>query len=75
LRSKLNKLALKAANAIGIKFCSVDIVQAKNQLMILEINSGLMFEKYSQNNKRKLIIAKIYTQIIDYMFSKNNLVN
>lgn len=46
---KLTKIAKKATTSMDLNFCSVDIVDTKEGLKILEINSGVMAEKYGEN--------------------------
>jgi glutathione synthase/RimK-type ligase-like ATP-grasp enzyme len=71
LKTKLSTLALNAAKAININFCAVDIIQVDNKLMILEINSGLMFEQFSQIKPNLQIVNHIYRTILKYMFNIN----
>jgi glutathione synthase/RimK-type ligase-like ATP-grasp enzyme len=65
-------LALLASKSIKIKFASIDIVQDDNDnFMVLEINAGVMMEKFSkQNDKFYGIAENIYTKAIKYMFDK-----
>mmetsp|Transcript_7166 Transcript_7166/g.19911 ORF Transcript_7166/g.19911 Transcript_7166/m.19911 type:complete len:331 (-) Transcript_7166:55-1047(-) len=45
MRAKLAPMAVKAAIAIGIRFCSVDIVEVEAEgLMVMEVNSGVMMD-------------------------------
>ena len=37
-------MAVQAANAIGIRFASIDIARVAGSLKVLEINSGVMME-------------------------------
>ena len=69
---KINNLALLAANSIKIKFASIDIVQDDNDnFMVLEMNAGVMLEKFSkQNDKFYGIAENIYTKAIKYMFDE-----
>jgi len=44
-KAKVSELAPRAAAAIGIRFCSVDIVEVEGEgFMIMEINSGVMMD-------------------------------
>jgi glutathione synthase/RimK-type ligase-like ATP-grasp enzyme len=44
-KRELADLALRAAAAIGIRFCSVDVVGVESEgLMIMEVNSGVMMD-------------------------------
>jgi len=45
MKERLAPLATKAAAAIGIRFCSVDVVEVEQEgLMIMEVNSGVMMD-------------------------------
>jgi glutathione synthase/RimK-type ligase-like ATP-grasp enzyme len=59
-------LALNATKTIGINFCSVDIAELNStDYKIVEINSGVMLEKYSLLNPKNA--RKIYeTPIKEY---------
>lgn len=63
----LSALALQAAQAIGIQFASVDIATyaVPQQHAVMEINGGIMLEKFAQYNKNYYIIAKnIYKKAV-----------
>ena len=65
---ELTDFALKAAKAIGIKFASVDIIKARDSLMVLEINSGVMMDYFSQISDANYQTAKtIYREAIEKM--------
>ena len=63
-------LAVRAANAINIKFASVDIVLTRDEkLYVMEINSNVCFGKFSTIIPGGYDIAKnIYRKAIKYMF-------
>ena len=65
----LSKLAIEWSNAIDINFASVDIADLWNGLYkIIEINSGIMMEKFAQNWPQEYQIAKdIYNDALIYM--------
>ena len=69
--SKLEKLAIKAASAINIRFASIDIVETNNnKLLVLEINSGIMMESFAKFSQKNYDIAKsIYKKAILKMFN------
>jgi glutathione synthase/RimK-type ligase-like ATP-grasp enzyme len=52
-------IATKAANAIGIRFASVDVVRVGGALKILEINSGVMMEA----------LGKFHPELVDATYS------
>lgn len=53
LLSRINRLALRAAQSIDIRFANVDIVRVENDLYVLEVNSGVMFEHYASLGARQ----------------------
>lgn len=62
-------LALRAYNASGLKFCSVDVVEVNNQFLVLEINSGVTIKRYIDLIPDGYNIAKeIYKDAIKEMF-------
>jgi glutathione synthase/RimK-type ligase-like ATP-grasp enzyme len=68
LWTKIAKLACRVTSLLNIKFASVDIVEINNELLILEINSGVMLEKFSSFSKENYKIAKkIYEKVITSM--------
>ena len=69
LRGGLAALALGAAQALGISFASVDVVDTCQGRMVLEVNSGVMLEYFSKMSKENYQIAKaIYSEAICRMF-------
>lgn len=67
---RLSDLALRAAQVVNIHFASIDIIKTNNQYLVLEINSGVMMEHFSQLNDSNYQIAKcIYKEAIESMFS------
>jgi len=70
LVAQLSELALKAAKAVGVTFASVDIIKVKDQWMVLEINSGIMMDHFSQISDVYYQIAKsIYREAIEKLIS------
>ena len=72
LKNKIQTIAKKAFNSLNLKFASVDIIELEtNELLILEINSGVMIDKYAKYTKNgEEICKKIYSKAIDLMFDK-----
>ena len=54
MRDACIALALRAANAIDIRFASVDLVRADGRWQVLEINSGVMME----------MLGKLYPELV-----------
>jgi len=66
LSSAEEKIAIKAAKAIGLRFCGIDILQSKDGPLVLEINStpGLEgIENTSGKNISKSVIGYIERNI------------
>ncbi|MBE5757728.1 MAG: hypothetical protein E7345_02215 [Clostridiales bacterium] len=70
LVNKLKKLALEITQKLGTSFVSVDIIELTNgELLLLEVNSGVMMDNLSKNLEDGYDIAKnIYSKVIDEMF-------
>lgn len=72
LKKKISDLAKRAASAMNINFASIDIIQTnKNELYVLEVNSGICMRHFIENlNDGYEISKKIYSKAIDKMFIK-----
>ena len=69
LKSKLKEIAIKAMHEIGLRFASVDIIKLKSgELLIIEVNSGVTINKYTNfiSNGRE-IAKEIYGEAIEKM--------
>lgn len=67
---QLVELARRAQQAINIRFASVDVVEANGQLLVLEINSGVMMEYFARHFPEGRTMAKgIYARAVAQMFS------
>jgi glutathione synthase/RimK-type ligase-like ATP-grasp enzyme len=69
LRDELTAMAGKAAAAINIRFASVDIVESGGELLLLEINSGVMMEYFARQipdgrERAKAIYAKAIAKML-----------
>jgi glutathione synthase/RimK-type ligase-like ATP-grasp enzyme len=72
-RRELEELALACAQELNIKFASIDIIETKGQLLILEVNAGVMMEHFTQLAPEGYAIAKkIYAKAVDLMFAEGN---
>ena len=71
LSSKLIEIAKRVCNEINLKFGSVDIIETTNgELLVLEVNSGVMIENYISLNPNEYITAKnIYKEAIEKLFN------
>jgi glutathione synthase/RimK-type ligase-like ATP-grasp enzyme len=70
LYEQLTKLASSAQQAINIRFASIDIVDVANELLVLEINSGVMMEYFVRHFENGRARAKsVYAKAVDKMFA------
>lgn len=71
LRNELAQTALVATKAIGLRFCSVDIINTiDNEHLVLEVNSGVMIEKYLQQHPEDYTLVKeIYHDAVRKMLN------
>lgn len=61
LTAQEKKVALKAAKAMGLSICGVDLMRSEKGPLILEVNSspGFAIEKYTQRNVAAAVIEYI----------------
>ncbi len=59
LKPQLEKQSLKAMQALGMKFASVDIADINGELKIIEVNNGVMMEKL-EKQASSLLRKKIF---------------
>ena len=71
-KQKIEELALKVAKRLNIKFASIDIIELTNgEIMVLEINSGVMMENFAKIMENgKEIAKKIYRKAILDLFEE-----
>jgi glutathione synthase/RimK-type ligase-like ATP-grasp enzyme len=71
LWGQLAQLALTCARELNIHFASIDIIQAQGRLLVLEVNAGVMMEKFIRLAPDGYARAKaIYAKAVDYMFAE-----
>jgi glutathione synthase/RimK-type ligase-like ATP-grasp enzyme len=70
IKEKVLSLAVKAGNAIGIRFASVDIAELETgELLVMEINSSVCMNKFAEQiEDGKNIEKEIFSTAIDRMF-------
>ena len=70
LQDRLIKIAKQVCKEINLKFGSIDIIETtNNELLVLEVNSGVMLENYIRLNPNEYIYAKdIYSNAIKNLF-------
>jgi glutathione synthase/RimK-type ligase-like ATP-grasp enzyme len=66
VRDSCVRLAAAAAQAIGIRFASVDVVRADGRWQVLEINSGVMMETLGKSYPEQVDAA--YGAALDRLF-------
>lgn len=75
LLARLTDLAKQTVATLGLRFCSVDIVQPRqavggDDLLVLEVNSGVMILNYlTFFPERRPLVKKIYCDAIRRMFT------
>ncbi|MCT8139587.1 hypothetical protein H1D32_18890 [Anaerobacillus sp. CMMVII] len=68
---QLATLANKAASALELDFCTVDILQTSRGLHVLEINEQVMLDEYCKNNPdRQRKVADVYREAVLRRFKK-----
>lgn len=67
----LSKMATDTAHALELDFCSVDILDTPNGLLVLEVNEQVMLDEYVKgNSNRKEKVAAIYREAILERFKR-----
>ncbi len=70
LVAQLSALALHAAQAVNVRFASVDIIRTGGEFKVLEINSGIMMESFARLNSHNYLVAKsIYQEALVALFA------
>jgi glutathione synthase/RimK-type ligase-like ATP-grasp enzyme len=70
LITELSDLALRSAQAVNVRFASVDIIRTGGEFKVLEINSGIMMESFARMNEENYKKAKsIYFEAIQTFLS------
>lgn len=70
LVAQLSELALRAAEAVSVRFASVDIIRTGGEFKVLEINSGIMMESFARMNLQNYQLAKsIYKEALTALFA------
>ena len=67
---KIKEMAKRISTMLGTAFASIDIIELKDgSLLMLEANSGVMIDNFSENIENGKVIAKnIYNKVLDEMF-------
>lgn len=65
IANNIKDIVAKIVNCMNIKFASIDIIKTNSGYKVLEINSGVMMEHFSQQDNNTYNIAKqIYKEAI-----------
>lgn len=67
MKTLLSQVAVKAVAAIGMRFCSVDIIDVEGEgLMVIEVNSGVMMDSLmvQLGEKGKALAERLYESAI-----------
>ncbi|HLG80372.1 MAG TPA: RimK-like protein [Bradyrhizobium sp.] len=67
MRETCAALAVRAADAIGIRFASVDVVRVGGSWQVLEVNSGVMMEALS--SKHPALVQATYSAALREVFA------
>ena len=72
LSNELIKIAKRVCDEINLKFGRIDIIQTtNNELLVMEVNSGVMIENYiALNSDEYITIKNIYRSAIEKMFKE-----
>lgn len=71
LKKRISEIVRAAADAIGITFASIDVVQVGDELKVLEINSGVMMEHFARQSQEHYEIARtIYAKALELSLGK-----
>ncbi|GMV99694.1 MAG: hypothetical protein AMXMBFR84_08330 [Candidatus Hydrogenedentota bacterium] len=63
--ASVETLAVRAAEAIDLRFGSVDVIRSRQGLSVLEINSGVMMERFARTSPGHHAIAvEIYSRVL-----------
>lgn len=69
----ISEIAIKAAKALNLTFCNVDVVETDNsEVKVLEVNSRPTFEKFVNDESREEQVQKIYSKFIKLALGIND---
>lgn len=68
--AKLSEMAEQVTQAMGLRFCSVDIIETEaGEWLVMEVNSGVMIRKFlRQHPDQRKLVKEIYRGAIRKMF-------
>ena len=70
IKEKIKEIAKEIIDKLELKFVSIDIIETDKELLVLEINSGVMMENLINMIDDTTIIENIYEKAILLMFDK-----
>lgn len=66
----LAELASRTSQAMGLDFCSVDILETHQGLMVIEVNHKVMLDEYCKQNPNEIPgLANLYREVILQRFA------
>lgn len=64
-RATLAELASQISKAMGLDFCSVDILETNQGLMVIEVNHKVMLDEYCKQNPSEVpALSDLYREVI-----------
>lgn len=61
----LAELASRTSKALGLDFCSVDILETNQGLMVIEVNHKVMLDEYCKQNPSEVPgLSDLYREVI-----------
>lgn len=70
-REALAKLASETSKAMGLDFCSVDILETHQGLLVIEVNHKVMLDEYCKQNPNEVpSLSGLYKEVILQRFER-----
>ena len=70
IKEKIEMIVKDIINKLELKFVSIDIVETDEELLVLEINSGVMMENLINMVDDIKVIENVYEKAILLMFEE-----
>ncbi len=69
--AELCEIAEKTARVLNLDFCAVDVATCEDEFTVIEVNSGIMFERFSSASNENYKIAKnIYKKALKHFLKE-----
>lgn len=70
-RKALAELASQTSKAMGLDFCSIDILETNQGLKVIEVNHKVMLDEYCKQNPSEVsALSDLYREVILQRFEK-----